>query len=98
MRGSTEKAAAATFASSVSVPALAADSMGSATALRNEMVIGSEAGIARSLDVASKKGFLNLTIPRSPAEILLGSGRVKKVQRVKKVHRYLSYLNSHQVI
>ena len=30
--------------------------------------------------------------------ILLGSGRVKKVQRVRKVHRYLSYLNSHQVM
>ena len=28
----------------------------------------------------------------------IGSGRVKKVQRLKTVHRNLSYLNSHQVI
>ena len=29
---------------------------------------------------------------------VLGSGRVKKVQRVKNVQRYLSYLNLHQVM
>ena len=33
-----------------------------------------------------------------PNSCYLGSGRVKKVQRLKNVHRYLRYLNLHQVM